>query len=133
YGSLMYCGKLAKNTNCGIAVGNCIQYLIFMYLPLVAGGGLCSIIGNMVSLNFDVAMRCLRFSKTCTAASNAFSKRCLFSADTNKMGTSANGAICSRTFFSYSRAVMVSFSTNSHLLIKITTPLRFFSANQKIF
>src|SRR5690606_39629250 len=100
YGSLIYCGRFAKHTNCGIAVGNCIQYLILMYLPLIAGGGLFSIIGNMVSLNFDVAMRCLRFSYTCTAASKAFSKRCLVNADTNKMGTSVNGAISSRTLFS---------------------------------
>src|SRR5690606_9325915 len=129
YGSLIYCGKLAKNTNCGTGVGNCIQYLILMYLPLIAGGGLCSIIGNIVSLNFDVAIRCLRFSYTSTAVSKAFSKRCLVNADTNRIGTSVNGAISSRIFFSYCTVVMVSFSTKSHLLTKITIPLRFFSAN----
>ena len=40
YGSLTYCGRLAKNTNVGTCVlGSWVQYFIFMYLPLVAGGG----------------------------------------------------------------------------------------------
>src|SRR5690606_9537794 len=100
YGSLMYCGKFAKNTNRGVGVGNCMQYLIFTYLPLIAGGGYFSITGNMVSLNLEVAILCLRFSYTFTAASKAFNKRCLVNAEINKIGTSVNGAICSLTFFS---------------------------------
>ena len=71
-----------------------------MYLPLIAGGGLCSIIGSMVSLNLEVEIRCLRFSYTSTAVSKALSKRCFVNADTNRIGTSVNGAISSRIFFS---------------------------------
>ena len=39
YGSLTYCGKLQKNANCGVGVGNCMQYFIFTNFPFVAGGG----------------------------------------------------------------------------------------------
>lgn len=34
YGSLTYCGKLQKNANATLWVGNCIMYLIFTLLPL---------------------------------------------------------------------------------------------------
>jgi hypothetical protein len=39
YGSFTYCGRLAKNANEGVGLGNWVTYLIFMYFPLVAGGG----------------------------------------------------------------------------------------------
>src|SRR5690606_2567736 len=104
-GTLMYCGRLAKNTNCGVCVGNCIQNLILIYFPLTAGGGLFSIIGSITSLSFEVEPRPFLFSNTSTAVSRALSKRCLVSADTKTIGTSSNGAICSRILFSYSLVV----------------------------
>src|SRR5690606_2168890 len=128
----IYCGKLAKNTNCGVCVGNCIQNLMLIYFPFTAGGGLFSIIGNITSLNLAVEIRFFLFSNTFTAVSNAFNKRCLVSAETNKIGTSSNGAICSLILFSYSLVVWLSFSTKSHLFTRITTPFLFFCANQKI-
>ena len=39
YGSLMYCGRLQKNANEGLALGSWVMYLILMYLPFHAGGG----------------------------------------------------------------------------------------------
>ncbi len=92
----MYCGKLAKKANVGVLVGNCVQNLMRMYLPLVAGGGLCSIKGNITSFNLEVLIRAFLSSETLMAISRAFKRRCLVSAEINKMGTSVNGAIFSR-------------------------------------
>ena len=89
----MYCGKLAKKAKVGVLVGNCVQNLMRMYLPLVAGGGLCSIKGNITSFNLEVLIRAFLSSETLMAISRAFKRRCLVSAEINKIGTSVKGAI----------------------------------------
>ena len=58
---------------------------------------------------------------------------CLFSTEIKTIGTSVKGSICFLIKVSNSLAVFVSFSTKSHLLTKMTIPLRFRWANQKIF
>ena len=128
YGSFMYCGRLAKNANLGVCVGSCVQNLIFMYLPLVAGGGVDSMMGSITSFNSRVFMRRMRLWYTCTAVSMALNIRCFSSADMNTIGTSVNGAIFSRIFFSNSREVLLPFSTRSHLFTSITMPLPLRSA-----
>ena len=91
-----------------------------------------TMMGNINSFNFEVGMRCFLLSKTFTLVSKALINRCLLMVETNKIGTSVNGWICSRICTSKSRVLLVSFSTKSHLFTNITIPFRFFSANQKI-
>ena len=56
----MYCGRLAKNAKVGVDVGSCVQNFILMYFPLSAGGGFCSIKGNITSFNFEVEIFIIR-------------------------------------------------------------------------
>ena len=62
-----------------------------MYLPLIAGGGFCSIKDNITSFNLEVLMRVFLSLETTIAVSRAFNKRCLVSAEINKIGTSVKG------------------------------------------
>ena len=40
----------------GDLAGSCVIYLIFMYFPLIDGGGILSISGNSLSFNADVGI-----------------------------------------------------------------------------
>ena len=46
--------KIAKKAKVGVGVGNCVQYLILIYFPLIAGGGTFWIYGKMISFNLEV-------------------------------------------------------------------------------
>ena len=54
YGSFTYCGRITekrKLRNWSWQLGNIFYFHIF---PLIAGGGVCSIIGNKISLSLEV-------------------------------------------------------------------------------
>ena len=96
-----YARQLQKNANAGECVGNCCTYLIRMYFPFTAGGGVAWIMSNITSFNSDVEILRVRFSYTSIAVSNVLWIRCFVIVEVNKIGTSLNGANCSRIFSSY--------------------------------
>ena len=62
-------------------------------MPLIDGGGVFSMADYITSLSLEVAIFCFLFSNTAIAVSSALCIRCLFRAETNKIGKSVNGAI----------------------------------------
>jgi hypothetical protein len=55
-------------------------------LPLVVGGGLCSISANSKSLSLEVGIFFVLFSNTSTAFSMTWKMRCLFKAEAKMIG-----------------------------------------------
>ena len=85
--------RLAKKAKVGVGVGNCVQYLILIYFPLIAGGGTFCIKGKMVSFNFDVLILWALFLNTSMASSSPFNNLCFSKTEMNKIGTSEKGDI----------------------------------------
>jgi len=87
---------------------------------------------NITSLSWAPGILRSRLSYTSSATSIPLKMRCFSMAEIKSTGTSVKGANFCLSFFSYSFAVLVSFSILSHLFTSTTMPLPFLTANEKI-